>query len=130
MMESLGFRPGRLHATLVGATEMSAGVLLVLGLLTPLASAMVIGVMMVAVATVHLPKGFFLEKGGFEYNLVVAAAALCLAFVGPGAFSLDHAFGIAWAGGSWGTSALIVGLAAGGIALLVRNPGTSRAPAH
>jgi putative oxidoreductase len=130
MMESLGLRPGRLHATLAGAAELSAGVLLVLGLLTPLAAAMVIGVMTVAVGTIHYSKGFFMQNGGFEYNLVLAAAALCLAFAGPGALSLDHAFGIAWAGGSWGTSALIVGLAAGGIALLLRNPGTARAPAH
>ena len=41
--ESLGFKPGRIMATIAGASELGAGVLLVLGLLTPLAGAAVIG---------------------------------------------------------------------------------------
>ena len=38
----------------------------------------------------HGPKGFFVQNGGYEYNLVLAAAALALAAAGPGAFSLEH----------------------------------------
>ena len=43
-MHSLGYRPGRRAAMLAGAAETTAGALLVLGFLTPLASAIVVGV--------------------------------------------------------------------------------------
>ena len=55
--ESLGLRPGQRHARLAGLSEFGGGLLLVLGLLTPLGAAAVIGVMTVAILTVHLPKG-------------------------------------------------------------------------
>src|SRR2546425_629803 len=66
-----------------------------LGLLTPLASLLVLGTMAVAIAKVHGPKGFFVQNGGYEYNLVLIIAALTLALAGPGAFSLDHLLGFA-----------------------------------
>src|SRR5512135_1192075 len=72
-LESLGFRPGRVHAALAGLAELGGGLLLALGLLTPLGSALVLAVMVVAVGSVHLPKGFFVSDGGAEYNLVIMA---------------------------------------------------------
>jgi putative oxidoreductase len=48
----------------------------VLGLLTPVAAVLVFGTMAVAIAKVHGPKGFFVQNGGFEYNLVLMVAAL------------------------------------------------------
>src|SRR2546421_394840 len=82
--ESMGLRPGRLNAFVAGAAELSAGVLLALGLLTPLAAALVIGVMIVAIATVHLSKGVWTANGGYELNLVYIAAVFALAGVGAG----------------------------------------------
>src|SRR5438309_1341714 len=92
---SLGFRPARLWAALAVGGELAAGLLYLLGLLTPLASLLVLGTMTVAIAKVHGPKGFFVQNGGYEYNLVLSIAALTLALVGPGAFSLDHLLGLA-----------------------------------
>ena len=46
--ESLGMKPGLVHAWLASLTEVLGGALLVLGLLTPLGGAAVIGVMAVA----------------------------------------------------------------------------------
>ena len=89
-MESLGFRPGPPHAALLGCTELGSGVLLAAGLLTPLGAAAVVGVMVAAVATVHWPNGFFAGDGGYEFNLVLGAAALLVAFTGPGDWSVDH----------------------------------------
>src|SRR5262249_39335331 len=66
--ERLGFRPGRRHALLAGLGEAGGGLLLALGLLTPLGTAAVISVMMVAVFSVHIQKGFFVHNGGYEYN--------------------------------------------------------------
>ena len=75
-MEQLGFRPGRLHAVLAGLTEAGGGLMLAVGLLTPLAAAMIVSVMFVATVTVHLAKGFFLQNGGYEYTLALATGAL------------------------------------------------------
>jgi len=73
--------------------ELAAGVLFFLGLLTPLAGLLVLAAMAVAIATVHGPKGFLVPDGGFEYTLVLIIAALAVAAIGPGAFSLDQALG-------------------------------------
>ena len=94
--------------------------MLATGLITPAASAGIVAVMVVAASVFHLENGFFAHKGGWEYNLVLAASALGVAFAGPGAFSLDAVLGMTW-GEPWGAIALIVGLMAGAVALLVRD---------
>jgi putative oxidoreductase len=96
------------------------GLLLAAGLFTPLAAVAIIGVMVVAVGSVHWPKGFFVSNGGFEYNLTLAAGALAVAFTGPGAFSLDRALGISWSGTSWGFGALLLGVFGGAAELVTR----------
>src|SRR5581483_12399656 len=101
-METLGFRPGRRHAVLAGLAEFGGGLLLALGLLTPLGAAIVASVMLVATVTVHAKGGFFAASGGYEYNLVLAAAAVSLAFTGPGAISVDALLGASLAGIFWG----------------------------
>ena len=88
--DSIGMRPGRLNALLAASSEMGAGVLLTLGLLTPVAAAGVIGVMVVAGWTVHRSNGFFIIKEGWEYVFILAVMALVSATLGPGAWSLDE----------------------------------------
>ena len=130
-MEQLGFRPGRLHAALAGLTEAGGGLMLALGLFTPLAAAMIVSVMLVAIVAVHLAKGFFAQSGGYEYPLALAAGALAVAFTGPGAMSLDAALGIDWAGNGWGVTSLVLGLVGGGAQLLTRTrPSPAAVPAH
>ncbi|MDW3177186.1 MAG: DoxX family protein [Acidimicrobiia bacterium] len=88
--ESIGMRPGKLHAWAAALTEMGAGLLLAFGLLTPFASAAVIAVMIVAGYTVHRNNGFMIVKDGWEYTFVVALVAAFIALLGPGEYSLDH----------------------------------------
>ncbi len=121
LMEQLGFRPGRLQAVLAGLVEAGGGLLLAAGLFSPFAAAMILSFLLVATVTVHLAKGFFMQNGGCEYNLALAAGALALAFTGPGALSLDAALGIAWSGPGWGVTALALGLLGGGAQLLTRS---------
>jgi len=109
-METLGFHPGPRHAALAGLAEASGGVLLALGLFTPLGAALIASVMLIATFTVHLKNGFFAASGGYEYNLVLAAAAVSIAFSGPGAFSVDALLGYSFAGTLWGIGAIVVAI--------------------
>jgi putative oxidoreductase len=113
--ESLGHRPGRRMAAVAGTAEAGGGLLLVLGLLTPLGSAAILGVMIAATLAVHIDKGLWNANGGFEFPLVMATAALALAMVGPGSISLDEALDLANGGVAEGLGALVLG---GGLAFL------------
>ncbi len=112
--DSMGMKPGKVHAQLAAATEMGAGVALVLGLVTPLAAAAVIGVMVVAGYTVHRGN-FAVVKDGWEYTFVVALIAAAIAGLGPGQWSIDNALGLADdLSGLLGVAiALVVGVGAG-----------------
>jgi putative oxidoreductase len=94
---------------------------------------MVIAVMVTAIITVHGAKGFFTSDGGYEFNLVLIAAAFVLAGVGPGAWSLDNAIDLSWTGTGWALVALGAGLL-GGIGAVVQgrlasSHGAGHAPA-
>src|ERR1700684_2134423 len=58
--ETIGFLPGRRHALMAGLAETGGGLLLTLGLFTPIGAALICSVMVVAV-TVHMKNGFFAE---------------------------------------------------------------------
>ncbi len=107
-MEALGFRPGRRHALAAGYVEVISGILLAAGLLTPLAAALVVSVMIVAAVTVHARNGFFITSNGVEFNVVLGVAALSLAFTGAGAFSVDALLGLTAGGATWGLVAAVI----------------------
>jgi putative oxidoreductase len=79
----LGIRPAMVWAVAVALVEFVGGIFLVLGFLTRVSAGLIAVVMAVALLGVHLKKGFFLP-GGFEYVLILLAAAIALAFLGPG----------------------------------------------
>lgn len=123
--ESVGVRPGRLNALAAASTETGAGVLLTLGLLTPLAAAGLMSLMLVAIATVHRKNGFFIfNKGeGIEYTLGVAVFALVVGTLGAGKYSLDHLWNVLhWTMTTnfWVTLVLGVGAAVVQMALFYR----------
>jgi putative oxidoreductase len=89
--ESIGMKPGVFHARVAATTEISAGLGLALGLLTPIPAAGVVALMLTAAWTVHRKNGFFIVKEGWEYTLVLATTAVAIAGVGAGKFSLDYA---------------------------------------
>jgi putative oxidoreductase len=98
--EGMGLRPGKVHATAAGIAETAGGALMVAGKVTPLASAMITGTMTTAIEKVHLEKGVWNQEGGFEYPVVLTAAA----------FAVAAEEGIGWALGALGAGV------AGGIA--------------
>jgi putative oxidoreductase len=119
--ESLGMKPGWLHAWTASLTEIGAGALLVLGLLTPVAAAGVIGVMLVAWITNHLKNGFFIFRPGegYEYVMTLTVVGIALAILGPGNWSLDHAAGIQPHLVGWNGLAIGLGAGAGGALVLL-----------
>ena len=128
-LEQLGFVPGRRKALFAGLAEVVGGLLLALGLATPIAAAVLLSVMVVAGVSAHAAKGFFAHNGGYEYTLLLGVAALSVAFTGPGALSLDALLGVRDAGAGWGLLALLVGLAGAGLQLAQRRvPAAAEAP--
>jgi putative oxidoreductase len=121
-LESMGFKAARLHASVNGVAEFGGGILLALGLLTPLGAAAVAGVMFVAIATVHWSNGFFNSSGGYEFNVLIGATSIALAMTGPGTISIDNLVGWNLAGPEWGLAVLGGSAVAAGSVLAMRKP--------
>jgi putative oxidoreductase len=117
---SLGMRPGWLHAWLASATEVGSGTLLILGLLTPLAAAGVVGVMVVAWLINHRGNGFFIFRPGegWEYVMVLTVCGFCLGLLGPGCWSADRLVGLIHLSGWTGCWIVLGGGLGGALALL------------
>ena len=111
MFESLGMRPGRRNAIAAGTAEAVGGAALAAGLATPLAAGAITSVMLTAINRVHLKNGPWVSNGGYEYNVVLIAAVLALADVGPGALSLDHVLGSERSGPGAALAAAAIGVA-------------------
>ena len=120
--ESVGHKPGRTMAMVAGLSEAGGGLLLILGLLTPIGSAAIIGTMIVAAVSVHKDNGLWATNGGYELPLINATVAAGLAFTGAGSWSLDSALNTPWNRG-WGVGLLAVCVAflAAGAVLARRN---------
>ncbi|MFK0258913.1 DoxX family protein [Streptomyces sp. NPDC090445] len=86
--EQGGYPAGTTMALVAGLTETLGGLGLVLGLLTPLAGAAIVGVMINAIAVKW--AGDVIGQQGIEFEILITAAAATLAVTGPGRFALDH----------------------------------------
>ena len=84
-------------AFLAICAEFFGGLGLIVGLLSRIAAFGIIVNMLVAIATVHVHNGFFMnwygkQKGeGFEYHLLAIALGLVILIKGAGAASIDRA---------------------------------------
>lgn len=87
-LESIGLKPGVLMAFLAGAGELVGGLLFAAGIFTWAGAALITITMLVATFTVHWKNGLWSTQNGFEYNLVLIAAAIGVALIGPGAYTL------------------------------------------
>ena len=112
MMASLDMHPPRRNSIAASAVESIGGPLVAVGLGTPLASAALIGNMLVAIRKVHLANGPWNANGGWEFNAVLIAALTLLAEQGAGPLSLDRKLGLERSGVAWGLGALTLGTAA------------------
>jgi putative oxidoreductase len=92
-MERMGYRPVTLFAIVSALAELGGGLFLAVGLLTPLAAALLVGHSVVIIGQAHWQNGFFNTKGGYEFPLVLAVGAAALALLEGGAWSVDAAIG-------------------------------------
>jgi putative oxidoreductase len=113
-------KPGIVHAWLASLTEVGGGAMLVLGLLTPLGGAAVIGVMLVALITNHRGNGFFIFRPGegWEYVMTLTIAGFAIAVLGAGEWSLDNALDVFQPPGVDGLLIALVAGVGGAVALL------------
>jgi putative oxidoreductase len=92
-MDQMGGGVSPILQAAAALAEFGGGIALILGLLTPLASAALAVDMLFALFLVHIPKGdvFVSSKGGgsFELPLAYFGVTVALFLVGPGRFSLD-----------------------------------------
>jgi len=117
---SLGMKPGIVHAWVASLTEIGSGLLLGLGFLTELGAAGLLGTMVVAWVTNHARNGFFIFRPGegYEYVMILSACAVGLAGTGPGRWSVDHVLGL-FDPPTWGWFVAACGVGAGGAAALL-----------
>jgi putative oxidoreductase len=115
--ESLGMRPGLVHAWLASLTEVAAGAGLLLGVATVAACAATVGLMTVAGVVAHRRNGFFVFREGYEYVLVLGLAAVAVGAGGPGRLAMDNAAGLAVTGAAGLLISALGGLAGAGTLL-------------
>jgi putative oxidoreductase len=94
-MQHMGFRPARLFAVTSALIEFGGGLLLAVGLLTPLVAAALVAQAVVIIGHVHWANGFFNAKSGIEFPLLLGIGAAAVGLAGAGAISIDALLGLA-----------------------------------
>lgn len=90
-LDSIGIKPGRFWALVVGVVEFFGGLALIIGIFVQLAALLIAVDMLVAMIKVKWGKvGFVeMEKTGWELDLIYLVAAVLLVVSGAGSYSLD-----------------------------------------
>lgn len=88
-MDSIGMKPGVFMALIAGLMELFGGLLLTIGLLTPVAAVLITLTMIGAILKVHRQNGLWVTANGYEYPLVLIVVVSGIALIGAGEYSLD-----------------------------------------
>lgn len=118
LLGTLGFPAAKGFALVGGLSEIVGGLLLVLGLATPLGVAAAVGMMINAVLTLHLKLGFWATAG--DLAVLVGLAAVAIALIGPGVYSLDRGRGWVHGGTRPAYAGIGLGVAVAVLALLIK----------
>jgi putative oxidoreductase len=82
--DSMGIRPGAIHARFAAGGGVLTGLFLAADLLTSFAALGLVGPMTIAAVTVHLALSFFVLDEGWEYVFILGVTAVAIALIGPG----------------------------------------------
>lgn len=93
VMVRMGFRPARLFAAISAGAELVGGLALAIGLLTPIAAAVLVGQSLVIIFGAHWPRGFFNRDNGYEFPLALTSGVIATLLLDPGAVSVDAVIG-------------------------------------
>jgi putative oxidoreductase len=93
IMTNIGVRPQKFWAWVAGLNETLGGLGLIFGFLTPLAGAVIVGTMLMAIIKVHWHNGFWNSNRGIEFPLLNTFLAAFFGIAGPGAYSVDAILG-------------------------------------
>ncbi|MHB8892049.1 MAG: DoxX family protein [Candidatus Limnocylindrales bacterium] len=126
---TMGWHPARPWALLSIVAELGGGLLLIAGLLTPFAAAVLLAQTLVIVKRVHLRNGFWNGKSGIEFPLTLWLGTAALFLAGSGAFSLDQALPLSFAPATR-VLVLVVALAGASIAAWWPAPAPTAQPSH
>lgn len=127
-MDHLGYRPARAFAAVSATAEFGGGLLLAIGLFTPLAAFVLVAQSVVIIGAAHWRSGFFNKDNGYEFPLALATGVVAILLAGPGAVSLDGAFGLSIAP-ALSVVLLVLGIA-GGLATLAVPVMTAHRPSR
>jgi len=90
LLEPMGVPAPMLFAWIVTVVELVGGLLILAGVLTRYAALAVAIDMAVATVLVHLPNGFSVGDGGYEFTLTLFLVAIALALQGAGPLSVER----------------------------------------
>ena len=74
----------------IALVEFIGGILLVVGVLTRVTGSIFAIILLGAIFHIRWENGFFVSKGGWEWDLVMLAAVLAIIVAGPGRISISH----------------------------------------
>ena len=92
-LDETGYRPGKLWAAAISATQLIGGPLLALGLFTRPVAAVVLGFLLVSNVERWRVGRYFWNQLGLEYTLMWTIATFYVFIRGPGPYSLDRLIG-------------------------------------
>ena len=73
----------------IALAEFVGGVLLIAGVMTRITGAIFSVILLGAIFHIRWENGFFVSQGGWEWDLMMLAAALFIIAAGPGKFSVS-----------------------------------------
>ena len=74
----------------IALAEFIGGILLVVGVFTRVTSVVFSIILLGAIFHIRWENGFFISKGGWEWDLVMLAAVLAIIVAGPGRISISY----------------------------------------
>jgi len=75
----------------IAFAELVGGILLIFGILTRITGSVFAVILLGAIFHIRWENGFFVSKGGWEWDMVMLAAVLAIIVAGPGRISISHA---------------------------------------